>query len=68
MTGVGGILNGWIDWNNNGHFDASEHLLLNYADSDLGACKPISTPARASLQITPRRTCRADRWPRVPLG
>ncbi len=31
VAGIGGILNGWIDWNDNGQFDASEHLEFQYA-------------------------------------
>ena len=31
VTGIGGILNGWIDWNNNGQFEDSEHLVFTYS-------------------------------------
>ena len=31
VAGIGGLLNGWIDWNDNGHFDANEHLVWQYA-------------------------------------
>lgn len=31
VSGVGGLLNGWIDWNNNKVFDANEHLVYTYS-------------------------------------
>ncbi|MEX0642679.1 MAG: S8 family serine peptidase [Pirellulales bacterium] len=31
VTGIGGILNGWIDWNKNGQFDANEQLEFQYS-------------------------------------
>jgi subtilisin family serine protease len=50
VAGVGGLLNGWIDWNNNGQFDASEHLEFQYA---LGtATQADLNPGTHQLTIT----------------
>ena len=51
MFGVGGLLTGWMDFNNDGHFDESERLTWTL-DGVVRAARRTSIRERMILQIT----------------
>ena len=67
VTGTGGFLNAWIDWNGNGAFtDAGEQVAINIADNAVGDTNPatgtmtISIAVPATAVVTP--TFARFRW------
>jgi hypothetical protein len=51
VFGVGGLLTGWMDFNNDGHFDESERLSWSLNGSSLGGEADLN-PGIYSLQVT----------------
>ena len=51
VAGVGGLLTGWMDFNMDGHFDASEKLSWTLAGTNLGDEADLN-PGTWDLQIT----------------
>jgi subtilisin family serine protease len=51
VAGVGGLLTGWMDFNNDGHFDESERLSWTLNGNGLGGEADLN-PGTYSLQIT----------------
>lgn len=67
VSGTGGFLNAWIDWNGNGVFtDAGEQVAVDVTDNSAGDINPatgtikISFPVPATATITP--TFARFRW------
>lgn len=64
VSGAGGYLQGWIDWNNDGDWnDLNEQIATNLQDGDANGSisVPVSVPASASLSQTIARF----RWSRT---
>jgi GEVED domain len=51
VAGVGGLLTGWMDFNNDGHFDESERLTWSLNGTSLGGEADLN-PGTYDLQIT----------------
>ncbi len=51
VTGVGGLLTGWMDFNNDGHFDESERLSWTLNGNSFGGEADLN-PGTYNLQIT----------------
>jgi subtilisin family serine protease len=51
VSGVGGLLTGWMDFNNDGHFDESERLIWSLNGTSLGGEADLN-PGTYDLQIT----------------
>jgi subtilisin family serine protease len=51
VSGVGGLLTGWMDFNNDGHFDETERLTWSLAGNSLGGEADLN-PGTYDLQIT----------------
>lgn len=52
VTGSGGILNGWIDWDRDGVFETDEQVITDLAVSEGSVNLPLSVPIWASIGET----------------
>lgn len=66
-TGGGALLNAWVDFNNNGVFEASEQVFDDVADLGTGVETRISAPTPASVAGVDRYAARF-RWGPFGLG
>ncbi|MEC7121147.1 MAG: CshA/CshB family fibrillar adhesin-related protein, partial [Pseudomonadota bacterium] len=51
VNGAGGYLQGWIDWNNNGVFDAAEQIITNLQDNAVGDTNPAAGTIAVSITV-----------------
>ena len=51
VTGAGGYLQGWVDWNDNGNFDSGEQIATDLQDTDGDGqiFMPVTAPASAAI-------------------
>jgi subtilisin family serine protease len=73
VTGIGGLLNGWIDWNDSGVFDSSEHLIWQYSTGGTAQQADLNPGSHTLTFFTPENLVGGQlaarlRWGEPNLG